>query len=151
MLKELLKREHLILDMKARTKDEALEELVSVLNFPPDKKRLLLDTLKKREAIGSTGIGRGIAIPHARSVVLDRVYLVVGRSKEGVDFDALDGKPVHLFFMLAAPPQDPGTQYLLALGKVAALARKLAKTKEYLEIDDPDEFINYLIKLSEEE
>ncbi len=151
MLKNLLKKEHLILDMKAKTKEEALKELVSVFQLPEDKEQIILETLKKRESIGSTGIGKGIAIPHARSLVLDKVYLAVGRSKEGVDFDALDGKPVHLFFMLCAPPQDPNTTYLLALGKIASLARKLAKNREYMNINDPDEFINYLLQLEGEQ
>lgn len=149
MFEKLLTKDRVILDMKARTKEEALQELVSALKLPPDNERLVLDALRKREAIGSTGIGKGIAIPHTRSLVLDKVYLVVGRSKEGVDFDALDGKPVHLFFLLTAPPQDPGTVYLITLGKIAHVARKLVKQKEWMEIDDPEEFIRYLIKLEE--
>jgi len=151
MLEKLLTKDRVILDLKSETKEEVLEELLKPLKLPPDREKLVLEALKKREAIGSTGIGKGIAIPHTRSLVLDQVYLVVGRSKKGIDFEALDGKPVHLFFLLCAPPQDPGTIYLLTLGKIAHVARKLSKVKDYLNIEEPEEFIKYLKKLEEEE
>lgn len=150
MLEKLLREDRVILNLKSKSKDEVLEELVKPLKLPPEKEKIVLEALKKREAIGSTGIGKGIAIPHTRSLVLDQVYLVVGRSKEGIDFDALDGKPVHLFFLLCAPPQDPGTVYLLTLGKIAHVARKLAKNKDYMKIENPGEFIEFLKKLEEE-
>ncbi|HDM90639.1 MAG: hypothetical protein DRQ06_05225 [Candidatus Hydrothermota bacterium] len=151
MLEKLLDKDRVILNLKSKNKDDVLRELLAALKLPEDKEKLVYEALKKRESIGSTGIGKGIAIPHTRSLVLDKVYLVVGRSKEGIDFDALDGKPVHLFFLLCAPPQDPGTTYLLTLGKIAHVARKLSKREDYMEIEDPDEFIKYLAKLEEEE
>ncbi len=151
MLEKLLREDRVILDMQATTKEEALRELLKPLKFDPSKEDIILDALLKRESIGSTGIGKGIAIPHTRSLVLDQVYLVVGRSKQGVDFDALDKKPVYLFFLLLAPPQDPGTVYLITLGKIAHLSRKLARTREYLEIDDPKAFVDYLLNLLKEE
>ena len=151
MLEKLLDKDRVILDLKSKNKDDVLKELLAALRLPEDREKLVYEALKKRESIGSTGIGKGIAIPHTRSLVLDRVYLVVGRSKEGVDFDALDGKPVHLFFLLCAPPQDPGTTYLLTLGKIAHVARKLSKREDYMDIEDPGEFIKYLAKLEEEE
>ena len=151
MLEKLLDKDRVILNLKSKNKDDVLRELLAALKLPEDKEKLVYEALKKRESIGSTGIGKGIAIPHTRSLVLDRVYLVVGRSKEGIDFDALDGKPVHLFFLLCAPPQDPGTTYLLTLGKIAHVARKLSKREDYMDIEDPKEFIKYLAKLEEEE
>ncbi len=151
MLEKLLTKDRVILDLKSTKKDDVLKELVSAIGLPEDKEKLVLEALRKRESIGSTGIGKGIAIPHTRSLVLDKVYLVVGRSKQGVDFDALDGKPVHLFFLLCAPPQDPGTTYLLTLGRIAHVARKLAKRTDYMDIEDPEEFIKYLAKLEQEE
>ncbi len=151
MLENLISEDRVILDLKSKTKDEVLKELLGVLKLPEEREKIVLDALKKRESIGSTGIGKGIAIPHVRSVVLDDVYLVVGLSKEGVDFDSLDGKPVHLFFLLCAPPQDPGTTYLLTLGKIAQIARKLARRNDYMNIKSPKEFVEYLLKLEEEE
>jgi len=151
MLEQLLKEERVILDLKSKDKESVLEELLEPLNLPEERKKLVLEALKKRESIGSTGIGKGIAIPHTRSVVLDDVYLVVGRSKEGVDFQALDGKPVHLFFLLCAPPQDPGTRYLITLGMIANIARKIIKSDEYMKIQDKKEFIDYLLRIEKEE
>lgn len=150
MFKELLRPEGIILNLTSTKKSDVLKELVEVLDFPEDKKKIVLDTLKKREQIGSTGIGKGIAIPHCRSAVLDRVYLVVGRSKQGIDFDAIDGKPVHLFFLLCASPRDPESRYLITLGKIAQISRKLARNKKYLGIEDENEFIEYLVSLEEE-
>lgn len=147
---KLLSADKIILDMKATNKDEALKELLSKANLPEDKFAVVLDALKKRESIGSTGIGKGIAIPHTRSIVLDKVYLVVGRSKNGINFDALDDKPVHLFFLLCAPPQDIGTTYLVMLGKIAQIARKLTKSQEYMKIEDPERFKDYLVTLYQE-
>jgi PTS system nitrogen regulatory IIA component len=150
MLDKLLSVDKIILDMKAGNKDEALKELLGKAQLPEDKEAVVLDALKKRESIGSTGIGKGIAIPHTRSIVLDKVYLVVGRSKKGVSFDALDDKPVHLFFLLCAPPQDIGTTYLVMLGKIAQIARKLTKSQDYMDMEDSEEFRNYLISLYQE-
>ncbi len=151
MLENLIQEDRMRMDMKARTKDEALEELVDVLNLPEDKKEILLVTLRKREAIGSTGVGQGIAIPHSRSLVVDRLEVVVGRSREGVDFDAIDGKPVHLFFLIVAPPHDGSTGYLLTLGHIANLARKLARRKDWMDISEAAAFREYLIQLAKEE
>jgi len=150
MLDKLLSVDKIILDMKAGNKDEALKELLGKAQLPEDKEAVVLDALKKRESIGSTGIGKGIAIPHTRSIVLDKVYLVVGRSKKGVSFDALDDKPVHLFFLLCAPPQDIGTTYLVMLGKIAQIARKLTKSQDYMDMEDPEEFRSYLVSLYQE-
>ncbi|MGC8894937.1 MAG: PTS sugar transporter subunit IIA [candidate division WOR-3 bacterium] len=151
MLDKLLSVDRIILDMKAGNKDEALKELLEKAQLPEDKEAVVLDALKKRESIGSTGIGKGIAIPHTRSIVLDKVYLVVGRSKKGVNFDALDDRPVHLFFLLCAPPQDIGTTYLVLLGKIAQIARKLTKSQDYMDINDPEEFRQYLVSLYQEQ
>ncbi len=150
MIEELLKKDKIIFDMQAKTKDEALQELINPLNLSDERRKVVLEALRKREAIGSTGIGHGIAIPHTRSVVLDSVSLVVGRSKEGVDFDALDGKPVHLFFLLVAPPNDPGTKYLITLGEVARMAKKLIEKNAYLNAGDGDEFFKILKEVAGE-
>lgn len=150
MIEELLKKDRIIPDMKAKTKNEALEELIEPLNLSEERKKVVLEALRKREAIGSTGIGHGIAIPHTRSVVLDSVALVVGRSKEGVDFDSLDGKPVHLFFLLVAPPNDPGTRYLITLGEIARVSKKLIEREDYLKVDDKDELYKLLKEVAKE-
>jgi len=144
MISKLLKPEFVILDLKGKTKKEVLKEMVDALPLDDDKKKSIYEAILKREEIGSTGIGKGIAIPHSRSAVLNDVYLVVGVSKEGVNFDAIDKKPVHLIFLLCATPVDPDSRYLITLGKIAHLARVLSKDKSYLKIDDKQKFIKYL-------
>jgi len=148
MLEKLLSEERVKIGMSAKNKEEALKELVELLNLPENSKNLVLEALKKREVIGSTGIGRGIAIPHTRSTVVNEVYLAIGISKEGVDFQALDNQPVHLFFLLVAPPNDPGTMYLIVLGKIAQIAKRIAKENiDYLSINNPKDLINLIVSL----
>ncbi|HOK22862.1 MAG TPA: PTS sugar transporter subunit IIA [Candidatus Hydrothermia bacterium] len=150
MFAQLLREDRVIIDLKAKDKEEVLQELLSVLNLKPEQEKIVLEQLKKREAIGSTGVGRGVAIPHTRSVVVDDVQLVVGVSKGGIDFQSLDGKPVHLFFLLIAPPQDLGARYLITLGEIANVARKVVSTKEYLNFETSKELMEYLMKIYRE-
>ncbi|MGB9823569.1 MAG: PTS sugar transporter subunit IIA [Candidatus Hydrothermia bacterium] len=150
MFSQLLREDRVIIGLKSKDKESVLQELLSVLNLKPEQEKLVLEQLKKREAIGSTGVGKGVAIPHTRSVVVDDVLLVVGVSKEGVDFQALDGKPVHLFFLLIAPPQDLGARYLITLGEIANVARKVVATRDYLNFDNPKDLIDYLLKVYKE-
>jgi len=151
MIEKLLREDHVILDLKAKDKEGVLKEMVSVLKLPKDKEDLLVSSLMQREKLGSTGIGKGIAIPHCRSVVVDNITLIVGISKEGVDFNALDGKPVHLFFMLVATPMDPSMQYLTALGNIARIARGLANEESIrTDFSSPKELIDYLLKFANE-
>ena len=110
---------------------------------------LLLETLLTREELGSTGIGKSIGIPHCRSLLIDKLEIAVGRSKNGVDFNSIDKKPVHLLFLIVAPPQDPGNQYLITLGRVAMVCQELIKKKKIFEPENPDEFLT-LIKTLEE-
>jgi mannitol/fructose-specific phosphotransferase system IIA component (Ntr-type) len=145
-----LRSELIELDLQSRTKNEVLRELSDLLPIDDKSKEMLLETLKKREELGSTGVSRGIAIPHCRSLLVKRLYVIIGRSKKGMDFKSLDGKPVHIFFLIVAPPQEPSNQYLIALGKVAQMARELSKKKEILEIEDKQDFLRFLSKLDTE-
>jgi mannitol/fructose-specific phosphotransferase system IIA component (Ntr-type) len=144
----LLRSERVNLDMKAHKKPEALRELVSLVRQGDDAE-MLLQTLLKREELGSTGIGKGIAIPHGRSLLIDRLEMAVGRSAKGVEFDSIDRKPAHLFFLIMAPPQDPGNQYLITLGRVAMVCQELAKKKRVFDPQGPDEFIELVRSLEE--
>ena len=107
-LTDILVREACIIDMKARTKKEALRELSQLLTA--EVKNLdaagLLDMLLEREKLGTTAMGDGIAIPHARIESLDRLLASFGRSRQGVDFDSVDGRLTHLFFLLVAPGKE---------------------------------------------
>lgn len=147
-LTSLLKVERINLDLKAKKKADVLEELVAMVKTGDDSERIL-QTLHEREELGSTGIGKGVAIPHCRSLLVNKLELAMGRSVKGISFDALDKKPAHLFFLIIAPPQDPGNQYLVTLGQVALVSLELAKKKKFLTPKTPQEMLQ-LIRQAEE-
>jgi mannitol/fructose-specific phosphotransferase system IIA component (Ntr-type) len=147
-LTSLLKADRINLDLKAKKKEEALQELVGMIKSG-DEAEQILQRLLEREELGSTGIGKGIAIPHSRSLLVSKLEVAIGRSTRGVSFDTIDKKPAHLFFLIIAPPQDPGNQYLVTLGRVALISQNLAKNKQYLEPKTPQDMIQ-LIREAEE-
>jgi mannitol/fructose-specific phosphotransferase system IIA component (Ntr-type) len=100
--------------------------------------------LKRRENLGSTGIGRGIAIPHCRSLVVNKLRVAFGRKKEGLDFKAIDEKPVHFFFLIVAPPLEVSNQYLPVLGKIAQFSKETDVPDRLLAITQPSEFMRLL-------
>ncbi|HPF35152.1 MAG TPA: PTS sugar transporter subunit IIA [Candidatus Krumholzibacteria bacterium] len=112
-------------DLTASDKDGVLEEMVDALlaQSQLSNKDSVLSMLKSREAMGSTAVGPGIAFPHGRTLATDDLIIVIARSRQGVPFDSMDGDPTHLFFMLIAPPQDSGNQYIRSL---AVLTEKLS-------------------------
>ncbi|OGR83868.1 MAG: hypothetical protein A2901_00110 [Elusimicrobia bacterium RIFCSPLOWO2_01_FULL_54_10] len=111
-------------DLKSQTKKELLKELVLALSAAHGIKNSsgILDALLEREELGSTGIGQGIAIPHGKSDTVNGVVAALGVSKRGIDFDALDGEPVHIFFMLIAPSNSAGI-HLKILAKISRLLK----------------------------
>ena len=92
---------------------------------------VILGMLKNRESLGSTGLGEGVAFPHGRSLAIPNLMALFAHSKKGVDYGAIDGKPVHLFFMFIAPPIEKENRYLPALGQVVELIRD-GKTRDSL-------------------
>ncbi len=123
-LTEMLKEEFILEDLKARNKHDVLAELAAV--FAKERPRFdddaMLQVLLERERLGSTGIGDGIAIPHGKLPGLDTMLLSFGRSVEGIAFDAMDGKPVHLFFLLMAPENSAGL-HLKALAMISRMLK----------------------------
>ena len=112
-------------DLESESKDELFEELVDLLVgvYPPQltfPRREAIEALSRREAKMSTGICKGIALPHATVDGLDSMKGAIGISKKGVDYDALDGHPVYLTFLLLTPPGD-AESHLQALQRLAAL------------------------------
>jgi len=147
-LTSLLRPDRISLELVSRKKNDVLRELVALIR-QGEGVAPLLETLMKREELGSTGIGRGIAIPHGRSLLIDKLEIAVGRSTKGVDFSAIDKKPVYLFFLVMAPPQDPGNQYLITLGRVAMICQELTKKKQMFGPRTPEEFIELVRTLEE--
>ena len=128
-----------LVDLKANSKEKVLAELIEPLiqkSFVKNK-MILLETLKRRETLGSTGIGKGVAIPHCRTLAVSTIHIVVGVSKSGIESEAIDKKKVHLFFMIVAPPQEETNLYLPILGKIVEIVRdakyrqKLLKAKDF--------------------
>ena len=111
-------------DLKSQSKKEVLKEMVNLLAGAHQIKdaEKVLDALLEREELGSTGIGQGIAIPHGKSDVVGKTVAALGVSKKGIDFDALDGEPVYLFFMLVAPASSSGV-HLKILAKISRLLK----------------------------
>ncbi|XWN51940.1 fructose-specific PTS transporter subunit EIIC [Anoxybacillus flavithermus] len=119
---DLLTEDTIVLDLKARTKKEVIEELANVLENTGKlyDRQTFIEAIFAREAQSTTGIGEGIAIPHAKTKAVRTPAVVFGRSKEGIDYDALDGKRSHLFFMIAAP-EGANDTHLEALSRLSTL------------------------------
>jgi mannitol/fructose-specific phosphotransferase system IIA component (Ntr-type) len=123
-LKDFFSADSVDLKLRGGSKDEILAELVGLLRLDERASGTLLRIIQRRENLGSTGIGRGIAIPHCRSLVVSRLRLAFGHREEGIDYQAIDGKPVCNFFLIVAPPLEISNQYLPVLGKIAQLAKE---------------------------
>lgn len=121
---DILAPDAIIPAMRATTKSEALQELASMLaTLHPELDRArLIQVLLDREALGSTAIGEGIAIPHGKMPGASNVIAAFGRSPEGLPFDSLDGNPTRLFFLLVAPEDSAGI-HLKALARVSRLLK----------------------------
>jgi mannitol/fructose-specific phosphotransferase system IIA component (Ntr-type) len=121
---DLISREAVDTDLKSREKEDMLEELVDLLvrggAVSKNSKSQILEKLKERELLGSTGIGKGVAIPHAKCTKVKKMVAALGVSEEGVDFRSLDGDLTYIFFILIAPGETPGP-HLKALARISRL------------------------------
>jgi mannitol/fructose-specific phosphotransferase system IIA component (Ntr-type) len=140
-LGEFFNRDAIELELRGETRDDLLRELIALLGLDAKSENILFKMLKRRENLGSTGIGRGIAIPHCRSLVVNRLRVAFGRKRAGVDYNAIDHQPVHYFFLIVAPPLEVSNQYLPVLGKLAQFAKETDTTRRLDEIQTPDEFM----------
>lgn len=122
-LRDFLDPSAVALDLTAPTKELVFDELVALLRLDERSTLQLSRLLKRRELLGSTGVGRGIAIPHCRSLALNRLRLGFGLHRAGLEYDAIDHRPVHVLFMIVAPPTEVSNQYLPVLGKIAQFAQ----------------------------
>lgn len=144
-------------ELSAEDKEGVIQELVGSLveanQIAPEDKESICKAIMKREELGSTGIGRGVAVPHTKHPSVDRLVGTVGVSAEGVDFDSLDGEKVQLFFLLISPPDRPG-DHLRALENISRQLRddtfcrflKQSKTaddiQQLLEEADNNQFVS---------
>ncbi len=143
-LREFFSEDAVQLELQGTSKDEVLKELIGLLKLDEKAEGMLFKMLKRRENLGSTGIGRGIAIPHCRSLVVNRLRVAFGRKRDGVDFKAIDDKPVHFLFLIVAPPLEVSNQYLPVLGKIAQFSKESDVPARLLEVATPAEFMALL-------
>ncbi len=139
-ISDILVREASILDLKSTNKDDLLAEMASALAAvePALDAKTLLDVLREREALQSTGIGEGVAIPHGKVQGLDRLIATFARSTAGVDFDSIDGQPTRLLFLLIVPEQSGG-QHLKALARISRFFRDASFREKLLAASELEE------------
>ena len=124
MLTSLFAPDAVRLDLAGTTQDEVLAELVALLALDPSDALMLQRLLKRRESLGSTGVGRGVAIPHTRCALVDGLRLAFGRLPAGIPWSAIDNRPVHFFFLIVAPPLEVSNEYLPVLGRIAQFVKE---------------------------
>lgn len=143
-LREFFNEDAINLDLQADSKDEILKEMIGLLGVDEKSQGILFKMLKRRENLGSTGIGKSIAIPHCRSLVVNRLRVAFGRKAAGVDFKAIDEQPVKYFFLIVAPPLEVSNQYLPVLGKIAQFSKEPDVAARLDQLSTPAEFLALL-------
>jgi nitrogen PTS system EIIA component len=145
-LDQIFKVEFINANLQARNKDEALAELVNTIirgGLKLDYSHII-DVLKQRENLGSTGIGDGVAIPHGKIAELDDIVVAFGRSIDGIPYDSMDGKPVYLFFLLLAPENSAG-QHLKILAKISKMLKDTNFRKKLLKAKSQSDLYKAII------
>jgi mannitol/fructose-specific phosphotransferase system IIA component (Ntr-type) len=143
-LRDFFTPQAISLDLQADGKDAVLAELVGLLGLDHRNSETLLRVIHRRESLGSTGIGRGIAIPHSRSLIVSRLRLVYGRHRRGIEFQAIDGRPVFDLFLIVAPPLEISNQYLPVLGRIAQFAKEPDVPERLRALRSADDFFRLL-------
>jgi mannitol/fructose-specific phosphotransferase system IIA component (Ntr-type) len=132
-LRDFISDEAVRLDLDGTSKDDVLEEMAHLLRI-----------LRRREHLGSTGVGRGIAIPHCRTLVSNRLRVAFGRHVAGVEWEAIDRRPVHSLFLIVAPPLEVSNQYLPVLGRIAQFAKDADIPERLAALQNPTDFFALL-------
>lgn len=142
---DFLNKDAITAKLKATKKEEVIKELVDLLfkAQPIKDKENLIKTLMDREALGSTGIGQGIGIPHAKSKAVKELTSALGISHAGVNFDSLDGEPTHIFFLLVAP-EDAAGPHLKALATISRMLKDKFLRDSLMAAKDEKEILNII-------
>jgi mannitol/fructose-specific phosphotransferase system IIA component (Ntr-type) len=143
-LREFFNEGLIELELEGETKEDVLKGLAKLLKLGEKSEGILVKMLKRRENLGSTGIGHGIAIPHCRSLVVDRLRVAFGRKPAGIDFKSIDGQPARHFFLIVAPPLEVSNQYLPVLGKIAQFSKEPDVPERLDALKTPQEFLALL-------
>ena len=150
-IRDLLLKNVMIMDLKGTTKEAVIDEMVAKYHaegIVTDADEYRNDILK-RESESTTGIGEGIAMPHAKDSAVTRATVLFAKSTKGVDFNALDGQPVHLFFMIAAP-EGANNEHLAALAALSSLLINPKLVADLKQAKTPDEVIDLFGKAQAE-
>ncbi|UCD83457.1 MAG: PTS sugar transporter subunit IIA [Deltaproteobacteria bacterium] len=147
---EILNKDTIIADLKATDKEGVIQELAAILasKHQEVERDLLVRVLLEREKLGSTGIGEGIAIPHGKLANIESLLVAFGRSLTGIDFEAADGRPAKLFFLLVAPENSVG-RHVKALANISHLLKDASLREKLLQAGSKEE-IYQIIRDSEE-
>ncbi|MGA6994133.1 MAG: PTS sugar transporter subunit IIA [Candidatus Deferrimicrobiaceae bacterium] len=139
-IQDIVSPEAIVDNLRADTKEGVLRELSEVIakSVPKLSTDSLAAVLMERESLGSTGIGDGVAIPHGKVAGIERLVAVFGRSRNGIQFHSLDGKPAHLFFLIMAPENSAG-MHLKALARISRLLKDERFRRSLLDAADVDE------------
>jgi fructose-specific phosphotransferase system IIA component len=145
LLTDLLTVDRIKIPLEATTKDDLLRELVDVLSNAKrgDDQEEILRAVREREAVLSTGIGHGVAIPHGKSAAVSELRMAAGRVAAPVEFDALDGQPVELLFLLVGPETAAGP-HIKALSRISRIVRKDDVRDRLIAARDANEFLRAL-------
>ncbi len=147
---DVLQKEAILVDLKAKDKKGVLEELVTpVAHIAGINHKDLVRVLMDREQLGSTGIGKGIGIPHGKLKGLESLILGFGLSRKGIDFESIDGRPTHIFFLLVTPENSTGL-HLKLLAKISKILKNDSFREGLLNAIDSDE-IYAIIKEEDKE
>jgi len=144
---DILSQDCIIPDLKGHKKRETLEEMAKEIafRFADIDKDKLLEAILEREKLGSTGIGYGVAIPHVRLKGVNTVAILFGRSNKGVDFQAMDGRPAHLLFLIAVP-EDSNTAHIKLLARISGLLKPTGFRKQLMEASTQEEIYSIIVK-----
>lgn len=135
----------IVFDLKAVSKEAVIEELVDLINLSNmvSDKDMLLKDIKDREELVTTGIGYGVAFPHAKTKSVKGIVIAFGRSNEGIDFEAIDHKPVNLFFIIAAPEDAIGA-HLNVMSRLSYLMKSEENRQTLMTVTSPGEVLELI-------
>lgn len=141
---DVLSKEAICVDLKAKDKIGVLDELAApVAQLTGTTQEELVKILLERERLGSTGIGGGIGIPHGKLKNLDALVLGFGLSRRGVDFESMDGRPTHIFFLLLTPESSAGL-HLKLLARISRLLKNDDFKSQLMQVATPDDVIDVI-------
>ncbi|MDC7231946.1 MAG: PTS sugar transporter subunit IIA [Spirochaetales bacterium] len=141
-LTELIQKNNIILPLQSADRDGVIREMVEHLAGASyvQNSEIVINSILARENMGSTGLDKGIAVPHARTQEVADLCVGLGISREGIDYNALDGKKSRLFFMILAPP-DQSSQHIRLLSEIAGISRSSDTLESLLNAESPEDVL----------